>query len=606
MNGFDENPKDDDVVVRIWFRRSIIALLGCLLAGGAAWWWLNKTEVASDQADAIAQQPETALGNQSTRSIPDFYFVQEAPQRGLDFHFENGAYGERYLPETMVGGVGLLDFDNDGDLDVLLAGGNRWPFEPNGKQIVQTVGLFANQGDGHFERVDQDLGLVTDAYVMGMAFGDPDADGDTDIYLTTVGQNLLFENLAGQSFALRPDANGASGPNEWSTGASFFDANGDGWQDLVVVNYVQWSQTLDTQADYQLAGLGRAYGPPTNFAGSLPRLYLNDGSGQFSDVSQSAGLHSVAPASAKSLAVLPRDFDRDGDTDLFVANDTTRNFLFVNNGSGIFTEEGRAMGVAFDNTGKSTGAMGTDLGYSADGEQQILAIGNFAGEMTSFYVSDSEVLNFADDAVISGVGPASRQALTFGLFFADLDRDGLEDLVQVNGHVEDLINRVQPSQHYAQPTQLFWHCATGCPRTFVPVPAAGSGDLTNALVGRGGAAGDIDGDGDLDLIIAQAGGAVSLLLNQTPPSKEFFRLRLVGRHPNTEALGAQVVVRVGEQLQRREISRSRSYLSQFDLTQVFAIDGETVQIQIQWPDDVLTVHENVTPGQTLTIEHPKR
>ncbi|MFK7955549.1 MAG: CRTAC1 family protein [Lysobacterales bacterium] len=606
MNAEDENAPNDDAVVGIWFRRSALLALGLIIVLAGAWWWVSEPDADDSAPDASTQVPQTTLAGQSVRPIPEFRFLQESLERGLDFQFENGAYGERYLPETMVGGVGLFDFDSDGDLDILLAGGNRWSFDPKGARLDQTVGLFANQGDGQFIRVDRDLGLVTDAYVMGMAFGDPDGDGDPDIYLTTVGHNLLFENLSGTGFALRPDAGGAAGPSDWSTGASFFDANGDGWQDLVVVNYVQWSQALDTQADYQLAGLGRAYGPPTNFAGSLPRLYLNDGSGSFSDVSESAGFHTVPPSSAKSLAVLPRDFDRDGDTDLFVANDTTRNFLFVNNGSGIFTEEGRTLGVAFDNTGKSTGAMGVDLSYSADGTQQILAIGNFAGEMTSFYVSDSSSLNFADDAIISGVGPASRQALTFGLFFSDLDRDGFDDLVQVNGHVENLINRVQPSQTFAQPLQLFWHCDDGCPRAFVPVPAPGTGDLTNVLVGRGGAAGDIDGDGDLDLVLAQAGGSVSLLVNHTPPAKTFFRLRLVGLSPNVEALGAQVSVRSGNQLQRREISRTRSYLAQFDLTQVFAVDSDLVQIQVRWPDGTLSVHENITPERTLVIEHPER
>ncbi len=595
----------DDAVIGLWFRRSLMALGAVALLAGGGWWLLADRGPEEVAVEAAAEAPEDSSGLQPMAPIPAFRFIEKASESGLIFTFENGAYGQRYLPETMVGGVALLDFDGDGDMDVLVTGGNRWPFDPLGSSLNQTVGLFANDGQGSFQRVDQALGLQTSAYVMGMAVGDPDGDGDPDIYLTNVGANQLFENLAGAGFREVADAGGAAGSDQWSTGASFFDANGDGWQDLVVVNYVQWNRQLDEKANYELAGLGRAYGPPTNFPGSLPQLYLNDGAGRFVDVSEASGLTSVPPDSAKSLAVLPRDFDRDGDTDLFVANDTTRNFLFLNDGAGQFQETGQASGLAFDNTGKSTGAMGVDMAYSPDGAQQIMVVGNFAGEMTSYFVSTSQTLNFADDAIVSGIGPASRQALTFGLFFADLDNDGRQDLIQVNGHVENLINRVQPSQQYRQPLQLFWNCGRGCPRPFVPVPASGTADLTDALAGRGGAAADLDGDGDLDLLLAEVAGSPKLLINETPQAGPWFRLRLKGRVPNVEALGAVVDVRSAGLVQRREISRTRSYLSQSGLTQQFALGQGPIKVQVRWPDGVMTIDEDVAAGQLLIIEQPQ-
>ncbi len=595
---------DDDTIISVWFRRSLLALGGVVLLAGVGWWF---TRDSSEEEVVEESEPEAPLvSTQDTPAVPlpNFYFVERAAAAGLDFRFENGAFGERYLPETMVGGVAVLDFDLDGDSDVLLTGGNRWPFEEGTERLAQTVGLFRNDGQGSFQRVDVEVGLTTDAYVMGMAVGDPDGDGDPDVYLTTVGANLLFENLGGAGFREVPDAAGAGIEEAWSTGASFTDVNADGWPDLVVVNYVQWSPQLDREANYEIAGLGRAYGPPTNFPGSLPRLYVNQGDGSFVDQSAAAGLHEVPEGSAKSLAVLPRDFDRDGDVDLFVANDTTRNFLYVNDGSGRFVEEGQSSGVAFDNTGKSTGAMGVDATWSLASGNLALAVGNFANEMTSFYVSEGEGAQFADNAIISGIGPASRQALTFGLFFADLDGDGREDLLQVNGHVENLINRVQPSQQFEQPVQLFWNCGQACSRPFVPVPAVGSGDLTNALAGRGAAAADIDGDGDLDLLLAEVGGRPRLLVNETPQADRHFRLRLVGAHPNTEALGAIVEVESGDRLQRREISRTRSYLSQFDLSQLFAMGPSPVRVRVRWPDGIMSVREDVQAGETMVLVHP--
>lgn len=594
----------DDTIISVWFRRSLLALGGVALFAAAGWWFTRESveEVMPEEST-----PEAPLANtQETPAVPlpGFYFVERAAVAGLDFEFENGAFGERYLPETMIGGVAFLDFDLDGDADVLLTGGNRWPFEEGAEPLEQTVGLFRNDGQGGFLRVDRAVGLSTDAYVMGMAIGDPDADGDPDIFLTTVGANLLFENLDGAGFRAVPEAAGAGTDSEWSTGASFTDVNGDGWPDLVVVNYVQWSPQLDREANYEIAGLGRAYGPPTNFPGSLPRLFINRGDGSFVDQSEAAGLHEVPEGSAKSLAVLSRDFDRDGDVDLFVANDTTRNFLYVNDGSGRFSEQGQSSGVAFDNTGKSTGAMGVDATWSLASGSLALAVGNFANEMTSFYVADKTGSQYADNAIISGIGPASRQALTFGLFFADLDGDGREDLLQVNGHVENLINRVQPSQRFEQPVQLFWNCGQACQRPFVPVPAVGSGDLTNALAGRGAAAADIDNDGDLDLLLAEVGGRPRLLVNETPQANGYFRLRLVGAHPNTEALGAVVEVESAAGLQRREISRTRSYLSQFDLEQLFAMGAGPVRVRVRWPDGIMSVREDITAGQLLVLTHP--
>lgn len=591
----DESGNDERVGV--WFRRSFLAVAG-LAAVITLAWWLAAPEPAEEVMAPDAQAPQVM----AQPDPPAFRFVEEAAARGLAFHFENGAYGARYLPETMVGGVAFFDYDADGDPDVLLTAGNRWPFDETQPALTQTIGLFENI-EGRFVRRDQDLGLVTEAYVMGTAIGDYDGDGDPDIYLTNLGPNQLFENRGPDGFQEVALAAGAAGAEEWSTGATFFDANGDQWPDLLVVNYVTWSPENDEQANYQIAGLGRAYGPPTDFPGSLPRLYLNDGAGRLVDQSSVSGLRDVPADSAKSLAVLARDLDEDGDTDLFIANDTTRNFLFLNNGEGRFAEDGQGRGVAFDNTGKSTGAMGVDLGYVLNDTSLSLAVGNFANEMTSFYSSQRGQAQFADDALLVGVGPASRLALTFGLFFADLDLDGRQDLFQANGHVENLINRVQPSQTYRQSPQLFWNCGEACERAMVPVAPPNTANLTDPLVARGAAAADVDGDGDLDILMAEVGGAPRLLINETAGGPHWIKVRLIGQAPNTEGLGARLTVTSGAVTQQREVSRTRSYLSQFDLNWVFGLPEPSASIRVRWPDGSLSVAE-AAAGERLEVRQP--
>jgi hypothetical protein len=289
-----------------------------------------------------------------------------------------------------------------------------------------------------------------------------------------------------------------------------------------------------------------AYGPPTNYAGTYSDLYRNNGDGTFADVSAASGIQVNNPATGlpagKALAVLPADIDGDGWLDLVVSNDTVQNFLFMNKGDGTFEESGMTSGLAFDNSGKATGAMGVDAAAYNNDSEFAVAVGNFSNEMSSFYVARDNLPLFTDEAVVSGIGPESRQALSFGLFFFDYDLDGRVDLLQSNGHVENEINVVQPSQHYEQPTQLFWNCGPQCGRNFVHVPLDSTGDLGLPVVGRGATYGDIDQDGDLDVVITQVNRAPLVLRNDQALGHHWLRVKVAGTGLNRDALGARVDV----------------------------------------------------------------
>lgn len=527
-------------------------------------------------------------------------------ESGIDFVQENGALGEKLLPETMGSGVAVFDYDNDGDDDILFVNGTSWPYAKT--QSKATQALFQNDGTGRFTNVTKESGLNHRFYGMGVAIGDVDNDGDKDVFFSAVGKNHYFQNQNGR-FEDLTERVGLSGQDDaWSTSSGFFDFDNDGDLDLFVCNYVTWNRNIDMELNFTMNGTDRAYGPPNQYWGSHSYLYRNDG-GHFTDISEQAGIQVLNPATGnpmgKALAVTFADLQQDGFLDILVANDTVQNFLFINKGDGTFEEVGVQSGIAFDDNGMATGSMGMDVGFFDQGKRMMVSIGNFSNESTAFYVQNLyKTLMFSDMANQLGIGSPSRLKLSFGLFFFDYDLDGRDDILQANGHLEDEINSVQPSQHYRQSPQLFWNCDNQGAVKYVLVPEEHTGALANPIVGRGASYGDFDNDGDLDVVLTQIKGKPLVLLNDQKLSHHWIKIKLIGTRSNRDAIGAFVTVTAGKLVQKKQVMPTRSYLSQVPSILTFGL-GTADKIQsilVQWPGGTEKKYSINGVDQTIVIK----
>lgn len=577
---------------------SVVAL--CLLAG------CQKPSSPSTQEKAGMPSGPAAAAKTSNAARPDaasirpsgpIRFTDVTAQAGIHFRHNNGAFGKKYLPETMGSGVCVLDYDNDGWQDILFVNSEDWPDHATGKSFSA---LYHNNKDGTFTDVTRQAGLDIQMYGLGCAAADYDNDGFEDIYITALDGNHLFHNLGNGKFADVTAKAGVRNPG-FSTGAVWFDYDNDGKLDLFVSHYVEWSQASDQYCT--LDGKNKSYCTPELYKGQSATLYHNKGNGVFEDVTRKAGLYDP---SSKSLGVVLIDYDNDGWLDLFVANDTQPNKLYRNNHNGTFTDEAFAAGVAFSDAGKARAGMGADAAdYDLSGRQSLV-VGNFTNESIGLYHNDGSGL-FTDKAMIDGIGAPSANSLTFSTFFFDYDLDGLPDIFAANGHVADDVSVVTPTIHYAEPPLLFHNKGKG---KFEDVSGRVGPALRQPIVARGAAYLDFDNDGDLDLVITTSNGPAKLLRNDNGNQNDVLRIKTIGTRANRDGIGARVTVKTSRGLRLTSMVKDgSSYLSQSELPLTFGLgkpaDEGTVSLEIVWPGGRKESIAGIQPNQFVTIKEGK-
>jgi hypothetical protein len=522
---------------------------------------------------------------------PNIQFVDVTKSSGLTFTHNSGAFGKKYLPETLGPGVAFIDYDGDGWQDLFFTNGKDWPGQHRQSSTLQ---LFRNNRNGTFTDVTRTAGLAVEVYGMGVAVGDFDNDGDDDLFVTTVGQSLLFRNDKGVFTDITKQA-GLFGPNEFSTSAAWLDYDKDGYVDLFVANYVHW--TPETDIACTLDGTEKSYCTPESYKGTSARLWRNKGNGTFEDVTAKAG---VLDSTTKGLGVAVLDVNQDGWPDILLANDTQPNKLYINTGKGTFIEKGILSGIAYNEQGIARAGMGVAAAdYDRSGFPSVI-ISNFSNEMLSLYHNERNGL-FVDEAPRSEVGRASLLTLGFGCFFFDYDLDGWLDIFVADGHIEKGIERIQSRIKYAQPPHLFRNVDNGKFREVTRLLGDG---FSRPRVSRGAAFGDYDNDGDLDIVMTTNNGPAVLLRNDGGNTNHSLRLRLVGTRSNRNALDAVVRVISGGETQSAMVQSGSSYLSQSERVLTFGLGkrSSAEKVEIRWPSGQVDQLTNVSGGPVVTVQ----
>jgi hypothetical protein len=522
-------------------------------------------------------------------------FTDVTADAGIRFRHNSGAFGKKYLPETMGAGVAFLDVDNDGLQDLLFVNSTNWPGQTG---APSHPALYRNKGNGTFDDITKAAGLAVELYGMGVTAADFDNDGLVDIYLTAVGPNRLFKNMGKARFTEVTKRAGVGDPG-FSASAMWVDYDNDGWLDLYVTNYVEWS--IATDRFCSVDGKSKSYCTPEAYEGQSPTLYRNRRDGTFENVTKAAGLY--APSS-KALGVALLDYNGDDRPDIFVANDTQPNRLYENKGNGAFADVAVAAGVAFSDAGVARAGMGVDAADVDGSGRPSLVIGNFSHEMIALYANEGDGL-FIDVAPGATIGKTSLLTLAFACVFLDYDLDGLLDILAINGHVVDDISRAQPQVTHAQPAHLFRN--RGGRRFDAVTPSAGRA-LQTPVVGRGAAYGDYDNDGDLDVAITTNNGPARLLRNDGGSRNGLIRVTAVGTKANRSAIGTRVRVSLDDgRVLSGLVKTGSSYLSQSELPLTFGLGRATkiTALEVTWPGGRVERVNGAAANQHITIQEGK-
>jgi hypothetical protein len=527
-------------------------------------------------------------------------FVDNTQRLGVNFQYRASHTSRKYLLETMGTGVALLDYDNDGRLDIYLVNGaplsdpTRKGTVPEKTDSQYWNRLYHQKPDGTFEDVTEKAGLEGTGYGMGVAVADYDNDGFEDLYVTAYGGNKLYHNNGNGTFTDVTQKAGVAGGG-WSTSSAWVDLDGDGFLDLVVLRYLDWDFD-DVWCGEHQPGY-RAYCHPDFFKAISPLVYHNNKDGTFTEVAQKVGLGKPG----KGLGLAIADYDRDGHIDVFVANDSMAEFLYRNKGDGTFEDVGLASEVAVDIDGRTYAGMGVDFAdFNNDGWPDLV-VTDLANQRYALYQNKGDG-SFTYASNTSGIGQMTMAHSGWGVRFLDYDNDGWKDLLIAQGHDLDTIELNYPNLRYREPMLLARNTGHG----FIDVSAQSGNVFHQAWVARGLAVGDIDNDGRLDAVVTTNDGSVHVLHNETATQNHWILLQLVGHKSNRDAIGAEVTVLTASGPQYAIVSTAGSYLSASDKRVHFGLGQQAVvqRIEIRWPSGIRQTLKDVSADQILQIDEP--
>lgn len=518
-------------------------------------------------------------------------FRDVTSRTGIDFRHADGSSGQRYIVEAMSAGLALFDYDNDGDIDVyFLSGGqlkgSNYPETPRNR-------LYRNDGHWRFTDVTATSGLGDTGHGLAVTVGDYDNDGDRDVYVTNFGPNVLYRNNGDGSFTDVTAQAGVADGSKVGAGANFLDIEGDGDLDLFVSSYIDFN--YDNHVLGQARGFPSYVGPRV-YELTADALYRNNGNGTFTDISRSSG---IADSPGAGMGTIGADYDNDGDTDIFVANDNAADFLFVNDGTGRFAEQGALAGIAYDLYGQEMGSMGVDCAdYDNDGRLDFY-VTSYQDQLAHLYQNLGDGC-FADKTRMSGAGAGTKANVTWGTGFADFDNDGDRDLFVALGHLDDNVAQWDQRVRYAAPNVVLMN--TGMGRFVDTSKRCGTG-LQVACSSRGCALDDLDNDGDVDAVVLNSRRQPSLLRNDSPRQGHWLQIRLRGVNSNRDGIGARVKVVAGDLALIDEVHSGRGYQSHHGLRLYFGLgrQDKVDRIEVRWVGGKTDVYRNFTVDRLITL-----
>ena len=516
-------------------------------------------------------------------------FSDVTSQTGIDFRHTDGSCGKYYIVEAMSAGLALFDYDNDGDVDIYLLNGTALC---DSDLPAPTNALYRNDGNWRFTDVTKQAKIGGRGYSLGVAIGDYDNDGNPDVYVNNFGENVLYRNRGDGTFEDVTKSAGVANGNRVGAGVSFLDIDADGDLDLYAANYIEFSRNKHVPRTQRGVPI---YGSPIDYTFDADTLFRNNGDGTFTDISEQSG---ISVKASPSMGMVCADYDSDGDTDIFIANDGQANFLFQNNGAGKFREVGLIGGFAYDMNGKVHASMGVDCAdFDNDGHLDF-HVTSFQGELASLYRNVSGLLlEDATNRLQAGLG--TRLPVTWGNGFADFDNDGDRDIFIACGHLNDKLDLYDKTSTYLTPNVVLEQ-RNG---RFLDVSKHAGNGLAVRSSSRGAAFDDLDNDGDIDVVILNSRQAPTLLRNDSTTKKHWIQVQLIGTKANRDAVGSRVTVSAANGNQTAEVHSGRGYQSHFGSRLHFGLGNHqrADQIRIQWLGGDVDVLNNVHSGQIITI-----